>query len=175
MKKVYFNFIEISILSGIILLGTLASMFFGKSLLCLIPAHFAGILGGVVIIGIGLYYLMAFYMKEKDSDIKNKEVNKEKKAILDEESSTEQKKLPYKDIMLLALALSVNNVGLGIGASITGLNITMTCFTSFIFSFMFIYLGNTAGKGRIASLIGKYAEPASGMIILLLGCLEIFI
>lgn len=176
LKKVNFNFRETSIISSIILLGTIIAMTFGKILLEFIPMDLAGSLGGSMIICMGVYYLIIF-CKNKNKELDNIEENKGNKSekIIDENCKVKIQKRQYKESVILGLVLSINNAGLGIGASITGLNIVATSIVSFVFSFMFIYLGNKLGNSWGANIIGKYAELVSGLIIILLGCLEIYI
>nr|WP_315021139.1 manganese efflux pump [uncultured Aminipila sp.] len=176
LRKVNLNFIETSIISSIILLGTIIAMAFGKILLKFIPIELAGSLGGSMIICMGVYYLIVFY-KNRNKEFDKIEENKDNKSqeIMNENSEIKIQKLQYKESVILGFVLSINNAGLGIGASITGLNIVVTAIVSFVFSFMFIYLGNKLGNSWGASIIGKYAELVSGIIIIFLGCLEIYI
>ncbi|MBE6033585.1 MAG: sporulation membrane protein YtaF [Clostridiales bacterium] len=176
IKKVHLNLFHICAISMIISAGTLIAMIFGKSLLNFIPIGSAGLLGGVMIIAMGTYYFLAFWRNKDKENSKDKSKEEDSNSqYKDSANEIELQKLGYKEIVLLGLALSLNNAGLGIGASITGLNIVITSIVSFIFSFMFIYLGNKLGKSRIAKVIGRYAEPASGLLIIALGLIEIYI
>lgn len=176
IKKVHLNFLQITIISSIILMGTLLSMIFGNSMLNFIPIDYASILGGSMIICMGAYYLLIFFRnRNKIQGINGEIAEKKNQPNIDENNQVEMHKLPYRECAALGLALSINNAGLGIGASITGLNIVITCIVSFVFSFIFVYSGNKFGTSCVTDCIGKYAEPISGIIIILLGCLEICI
>ncbi len=184
IKKIYIPCKSALLISFMTFAGTIAAMAFGKSLLCLIPAKTGGLLGGIFILCMGVYYLGIFFYKfikkYKKTDatenlqgfplidsLKPIENTIEKKAV----SSA----LRLKEAILLGFALSINNVGLGIGASITGLNLLLTSFISFLCALLLLTLGNKVGNGHVAHLIGDYAEPLSGLIMILLGLLEIFI
>lgn len=183
IKNIHVTYRDTLIVSFITFIGTVLSMAFGKSLLYLIPLKIAGLLGGSLIICMGLYYFLSF-LWHHIKDMRQKKLKKsdatidmtlniaEKKAI---QKKKQQSILNQKELIVLGIALSINNMGLGVGASITGLNLLFTSFASFLCSFSLLYLGNKIGNGHMAHMIGKYAEPISGLIIILLGLLEIFI
>ena len=74
--------------------------------------------------------------------------------------------------VLLAFALTINNMGLGISGSITGLPIPVTCLFTFLCSLLFIAVSQVAGKSCIAYFIHKYARDTAAWMIILLGILE---
>ncbi|WP_010294227.1 manganese efflux pump [Clostridium senegalense] len=128
-----------------------------------------------------MVYIRIFYKillsKEKE---KNKLDNMigEYKNILDNPElvdSDNSSCIDVKESILLAFALTINNLGVGIGASITGLNIFLTTIFTFIFSLLFIILGYLIGTSYLSKLFGKYASLISGAIIIFLGCYELFI
>jgi len=183
IKDIHISYRNTLLVSFITFIGTVLSMAFGKSLLYLIPIKIASLLGGSLIICMGLYYFLTFLWHHiKDIRQKNLEESNdtiditlniaEKKAI---QKKKQQAILNQKELIVLGVALSINNMGLGVGASITGLNLLLTSFASFLCSFFLLYFGNEIGNGRMAHMVGKYAEPISGLIIILLGVLEIYI
>ncbi|GAF77198.1 unnamed protein product, partial [marine sediment metagenome] len=81
-------------------------------------------------------------------------------------------RIDQKEAVVLAFALTINNMGLGISGSITGLPIPVTCLFTFLCSLLFIAVSQVAGKSCIAYLIHKYARDTAAWMIILLGILE---
>jgi len=158
--------IRISLKSNLIIglitfLGTALSMSVGKSLLLVIPASAAGVLGGAIITAIGCFYLIKF--------IWDKSANAYERY--DKDNSGD---IDWREAIGLGLALSANNIGLGVSASITGLNVTATSICSLFFSLLFIYISNILGKSCVSKFLGKYSEPAASVLIIILGVYEMF-
>lgn len=82
--------------------------------------------------------------------------------------------LSLKASLLLGFALSVNNMGIGLGASIAGLSLIPAAICTFLFSAVFLGLGNCLGKSHLSDLLGKAATPVSGLLLLGLGLFEWF-
>ena len=78
-----------------------------------------------------------------------------------------------RETAALGCALTVNNVGLGVGASIAGLGLWLTVLASSACSFLFLYAGNRLGKSWLSAVIGGYAEPISGVMMIALGLFEL--
>ncbi|MEA4987676.1 MAG: manganese efflux pump [Anaerovorax sp.] len=184
IKKTQISGKDTLLISFITFIGTILSMALGKSLLNYIPIQSAGLFGGTLIICMGIYYIFVFfqnYIKErKKSEISKEqmlEANFNATSKLDKKMQKEKPsyKISHKESVILGITLSVNNMGLGIGASITGLNIFFTSIAAFVCSFFFLYLGNKIGNSRVLQTISRYAEPLSGLIIIGLGILEIYI
>ena len=70
---------------------------------------------------------------------------------------------------------TLNNIGLGIGASITGLPVLSTALGSFLFSLVFLYIGNLVGRSKLSEVVGAFAEPLAALLMIGLGVYEIFI
>ena len=148
----------------ITLVGTVLSMILGKSVRLFLPRWLAGVLGSVIIILIGAVGLVKFLIKLRRSDEADEE---ERELALQTLTRTEA--------LILGLASALNNVGLGIGASITGLPVLPTALCSFLFSLVFLYAGNLIGRSKIAELVGEFAEPLAGLLMIGMGVYEIFI
>lgn len=170
----------IALVSG---LGTFISMLVGKSIINYLSPFNANLLGCVLLISIGCWFIIDFIMKNKNS--LSKHINKEHKntigyysdilsnpAIADKDNSSN---IDIRESLSLSIALALNNFALGFSASITGLNIYLTSVLTFIFSFICIIIGHDIGKSYFSKLFGKYSPVISGLIIILLGIYEIFI
>ena len=153
-------------------IGTLFSMSMGLLIYNILPHIFTNIFGGLLIIILGLYFLKDFF---KETLKKNKEVNLNdilnhpEKADVDHSGD-----IDCKEALTLGTALTLNNFGMGIGASISGMNIFLTSFLTFIFSIISFRLGCTIGSKFNDSFIHNYANLISSLILIFLGVIEIF-
>lgn len=164
IKKMPIRWVENLIVALITLMGTVLSMILGKSVLLFLPQKLAGVLGSVIIILIGVFGLVKFFIKMKKPEEES-----------EEETELALQTLTRAEALILGLALTLNNIGLGIGASITGLPVLSTALCSFLFSLVFLYIGNLIGRSKIAELVGEFAEPLAGLLMIGLGVYEIFI
>ncbi|MGL4656827.1 MAG: manganese efflux pump MntP family protein [Sarcina sp.] len=155
---------KISMLSNIIIaiittLGTYISMEFGKFICRFISHDISNLFGAITLLLMGAYFVtQSIIEKEKDKKVEKKKVTK----------------LSAKDTILLALALASNNLGVGVAASITGLGIKWVLIFTFITSILTISIGQSLGDHVIGKFIGKYDSLISGILLVLLGVLEIF-
>lgn len=157
IKKIRILWLSNLLVGLICFSGTLVSMIFGRSILLAVPEGFAGFLGGAIIIFIGAFGLIRLLIHRNGDEV--------------EEESLPS--LRIRETLLLGAALAVNNVGLGIGASMSGLPVISTAFCSLFASLVLLYLGNLLGRSRLASLVGKYAEPLADILMICLGLFEI--
>ena len=170
--------ILIAIFSGI---GTFLSMSIGYFVSRFIPSNVSNLLGSLILIGIGLWFIKSYFFKrivnQTNKQNSGGEISKYTdlldnpcKADIDDSGS-----IDIKESITLSLALTINNFGLGIGASITGLNIILTTLLTFIFSILAIIIGYCLGNSYLSKFFGKYAPLFSSIIIVILGLYEIFI
>ncbi len=74
----------------------------------------------------------------------------------------------------LALALAVNNAGIGVAAGVSGLSPALCAGCNFVVTLLFLPLGQGLGSGRLGRLLGRYALPLSGALLIILGLWEAF-
>lgn len=76
--------------------------------------------------------------------------------------------IPFKDILLLAIATSIDALAVGVSFAFLKVNlflaITTIGSTTFILSFVYVLFGK-----KLGSLFEKYAEHLGGIILILLG------
>ena len=152
------------LIGGITFIGTALSMVCGKGLLRLIPVRAASILGSAVIILIGVYCLGSYLLR-----VVFHPAREERGA------AAGIKLLSNRAAAILGIGLTVNNMGLGIGASIAGLSVFTTSLCSLLSSLLFLWSGNRLGHRLFTGGIGRYAEPAASVIIIVLGVYELFV
>lgn len=174
IKISFFNNIIIAVISA---LGTYLSMKFGHVISRFFPLEISNYIGSSILIFIGLFIMKDFFKhdkKQKNDRTKpnkiNSILNKPETADLDSSGS-----IDMKETALLAAALTLNNFGFGIGSSITGLNIYITVFLTFVFSIISMSIGNIVGKGFMPKTLCKFASLISGLIVVVLGLYEMFV
>ena len=150
VKNEKMSIFSILLLSLIPSLGTLTSMCFGGILKDFIPLNIAVILGGVFLIILGLKSLKEI-LKNEVTELKIPE------------------KVISKDILMLGLALAVNNITLGLGGSIAGYNPIWTSVFSLIFSFLFIYIGMFIALKLNNYNLSEVSEVIGAILVIILG------
>ena len=166
-KKIKIGLVSNLIIGFVTLVGTLLSMLLGKTLLCFIPLSIASILGSIIIILIGCFYLIKYFYyntKKIPEDSQIEKYDKDKSGNIE-----------LKEAFVLGFALTINNIGLGIGASIMGLNVIATAVVSFFISVIFIHISNLVGNSYLSKFLGKYTELIGSVMIILLGIYEFII
>ena len=170
-----------NILIGLISsLGTLLSMILGLAIINLISAKTANLLGCIILLTLGIYFIIDFVKKKfniqsfklqlkPDLSVCTVLLNYPEFADVDKSGTLE-----LKESIMLALALALNNFGLGIGVGITGINIVQVTIFTFITSILSILIGYTIGQKYLSKLLGDYASLFSGCLIIFLSIYEIF-
>ena len=184
--------LKISLLSNLLIAfiscaGTFLSMLVGKLIGYFISPHNANIIGSIILIILGLWFIISSLkkstIKKEELDIGTTQKNQNKieyyncgellerpeKADIDNSGN-----IDLKEALTLGLALALNNMGLGIGASIAGLSITLTSLLTFVFSFLTIPIGYYIGKKFLSKILENKADMISGIIIILLAIYELF-
>jgi len=170
-----------NILIGLISsLGTLLSMILGLAIINLISAKTANLLGCIILLTLGIYFIIDFFKKKfniqsfklqlkPDLSVCTVLLNYPEFADVDKSGTLE-----LKESIMLAFALALNNFGLGIGVGITGINIVQVTIFTFITSILSILIGYTIGQKYLSKLLGDYASLFSGCLIIFLSIYEIF-
>jgi len=179
-KKIKIN-LSSNILIGIISsLGTLLSMILGLVIIRVISARAANLLGCVILLTLGIYFLIDFFnkrLKIEGLKLQMKQDFSVYKALLSYPEFADMDKsgsLDLRESIVLAFALALNNFGLGIGVGITGINIFEATIFTFIISIISISLGYIVGKKYLSKLFGDYAGLFSGCLIIILAIYQIF-
>lgn len=177
IKKINIGILPNLVIAAITSIGTLLSMSLGTYISRFLPNSITNMLGAIVIVLLGLYFLIQSTLK-LINDCKSK--NLALKNISDMIEYAEKSDLNnsgdinIKEAFLVALGLTFNNLGTGLAASITGVNIPITVISTFIFSMLILMLGKSIGNNVLGTLCGKYAPLLSGILLIILGIIEIF-
>lgn len=166
IKKSRIPLLENIIISLITFAGTLCSICMGMQITLFIPASAARIFGSLILIALGLYYVIKFLLEVMRRQYRTEQRNAEEKEV---------KKITIKEAVIIACALSVNNMGMGIGASIAGMGMISTSVSTLLFCILFLYMGNKIGSISVSHAMHKYSGPVSGLILILLGIYELLL
>lgn len=154
---------------------TVLSIAAGSILYIIIPIELSNMIGGGILIIIGLYS----FIKPLYDTRHGKKTSKEDKggylSVLEAPEKADKDSsgnIDARESILLAAALSLNNLGMGIGAGITGLNLYITAVFSFVLSIAFLSAGCRLGKRFALKAFGEYASVAGAALIILLGVYE---
>ena len=133
------------VLSAVTTLVTWLSLVLGDIAALVLTARAGARLGGVVLVGIGLWFVLDWLRRAGGGGEPGGGV---------------------------AAALAVNNAGVGAAAGVSGLNPHWAALGNFLATLAALALGYRLGAGPAGRLLGKYALPLSGLLLILLGVWE---
>jgi len=136
--------------------GTAGAITSGHALGRLLQPSVAGSVGAVIIVSIGVMTVVA----------SRSPVREPTAGMCRLPGPSEM--LSWREAVLLAIALSLNNVGTGVGAGIAGIPPLMTTVLAGAFSIMCV--GGGSRIGRVAGpLVGRHARLVAGLGLVCLG------
>jgi putative sporulation protein YtaF len=167
----------IAVLTGF---ATLVSMLVGREIAGYMPAQLASLLGGGIIAGIGGWTLVQAARPHASQTTTAPASNKRpvwgrRLFMLKGPTGADCDRsghLELKEVCLLALALSLNNVGNGFGAGMAGVNPVITTIAVVLFGVSLLWAGVAAGH-RGQRILGSLAGVVSGVLLLAVGLYEI--
>lgn len=144
------------LIAGVTMAGTASAITFGHALARLLRPNLAGAVGAVIIVSIGVMTVAA-----------SRSSVCEPTAGMGRLPGPSQT-LSWREAALLAIALSLNNVGTGVGAGIAGIPPLMT--TVLAGAFSIICVGGGSRIGRLAGpLVGRHGRLVAGLGLVFLG------
>lgn len=176
VKKIKIGLISNLIIATVTSIGTLISMSVGKFISGFLPTSLTNMLGAVIIMLLGLYFLIQSILKLITKSYSNSLALKNVDEIMDyaEKSDSDNSgTLNIKEAFVVSLGLMLNNLGTGLAASITGVNVSITVICTFILSIALLMLGKSIGHNILVSICGKYAPLISGVLLIILGIFEL--
>ena len=176
VKKIKIGLISNLIIATVTSIGTLISMSVGKFISGFLPTSLTNMLGAVIIMLLGLYFLIQSILKLITKSYSNSLALKNVDEIMDyaEKSDSDNSgTLNIKEAFVVSLGLMLNNLGTGLAASITGVNVSITVICTFILSIALLMLGKSIGHNILGSICGKYAPLISGVLLIILGIFEL--
>lgn len=165
VKKTHISILKNILICIITSIVTFLSMLIGQNISKFFDIKITNILGSILLFFLGIYPIAKnIFIKEK-----NDRLNENEKNILMNND------ISIKELLLIIITLSLNNIAAGIAASITGVNIICTTISTFVFGTIFLYIGNNLGKRINNKLVKKYSQLISSFILILIGVMELFI
>jgi len=153
------------IIAAMTMAGTAAAMSSGRALSRLIDASTAASLGAVIIIAVGAMTLLA-------APIAGRTPRRPRRVLpatdVQRRGST-RKPISYREVFVLGVALSLNNIGSGVGAGIAGIPPLATTLLAGAFSLVAIGGGSSLGQCLRRPLLGDFAPLASGLALVAVG------
>ena len=147
------------IIAALTTLITWASLLLGAGAARVLSGPLPNLLGGLVLVGIGAWFVLDWLRRLGPAG----------------EAEGENRAATLWGCVSLAAALAVNNAGAGVAAGISGLSPLGAAVCNFGVTLLFIPLGGWLGAGPAGRLLGKYALPLSGLLLVLLGGAEAFL
>ena len=142
------------VIAGLTTLITWLSLVLGRGAAVSLGSSFAGALGGLVLAGIGLWFVLDWLRRAGGG------------------GEPGGGAATLWECVCLAAALAVNNAGVGAAAGVSGLNPHWAALGNFLATLAALALGYRLGAGPAGRLLGKYALPLSGLLLILLGVWE---
>lgn len=138
---------------------TWLSLALGELAAGVFPAGLTDVLGGLVLVGIGAWFLLDWLRRPRG----------------EEDGAAPAAAPDLWGCVSLAAALAVNNAGVGVAAGVSGISPLWASLCNFAVTLLFLPLGAWLGEGVLGRLLGKYALPLSGVLLAALGAWEAFL
>ncbi|MCG7346484.1 manganese efflux pump [Sporosarcina sp. ACRSL] len=132
------------------------SIFVGGILSEVMSKSTSNLVGGILLIGLGLWVVMKSSNPSNGSEHKIGSIN-------------------WKGAVVLGFILAFNCLSIGFSAGVTGVEPLSTALAIGLFSFISISIGVRLGEHIGTSWLGKRAEPAGGILLIVIGLFEMFI
>ena len=144
------------LIAGVTMAGTAGAMTSGHALARLLRPSVAGSVGAVIIVSIGVMTVVASRSPVREPAARSGRIPRPAGM------------LSWREAGLLAIALSLNNVGTGVGAGIAGIPPLLTTMLAGAFSLWCV--GGGSQVGRLAGpVVGRHARLVAGVGLVCLG------
>lgn len=173
LRGVHIRLSQNLFISLITLLGTCLSVSVGGVLSPLLPPAAGTCVGSLVLALLGVYYIAKWMMAARRHKTPDHCLTLKNPDLTLAEHFPPGLSLP--ELFALSLTLSANNLGIGLSASMAGLSLLSAAAATFVCSVLFLYLGNGLGRCRILRLIGGLADPISGILLINLALIQLFL
>lgn len=165
-------------ISLVTLLGTCLSVGLGQRMAAFLPETVGRYGGSAILILLGIYYIAKWIFTGAPNG------RGEDTGRMGHNLSTAEQKAPppaaapqlsLTEVFTLSLTLSLNNVSAGLSASLAGLSLAPTAVATFACSVLFLFSGSRLGRSPVLQLAGRAADPLSGVLLIGLGLVQIFL
>lgn len=173
LRGVHIRLMQNLFISLVALVGTCLSVGFGGLIAPLLPSMIGRWAGSLILMFLGIYYIAKWTLTFLYDPAPTHLSDPKTPALVSAEQPSVSLTAP--EVLFLSLTLSANNLGIGLSASIAGLTLIPAATATCICSVLFLYLGNRLGQGRLMRLIGDLANPISGLLLILLSMIQLFL
>ena len=148
------------VIAALTTLITWLSLALGAGAAALLGGRTAQVLGGLVLAGMGAWFLLD-WLRRPGPPPEGAEEAEEAEAAAD-----------LRGCVALAAALAVNNAGAGAAAGVSGISPGLAAAANLLATLGALPLGRMLGSRLAGRLLGKYALPLTGGLLILLGLWE---
>lgn len=185
-KKIKIPFISLILIACASAGAVTLSMLLGQGITMLIDPQKASMLGGLIIIGIGLYFIMEAYREHLLRQVKNqqdpvlrfnvKPLGIIVHIILEPESADMDAsgEISPREAFFLGLALAMDALGAGIGMAMAGYNILLTALGVGLLKFILVNAGLFWGSIFQADKKLSWSSLLTGGIFIIIGLIQIY-
>lgn len=173
LRGIHVRLLQNLFISLVALMGTCLSVGFGGLVAPLLPSMVGRWAGSLILMFLGIYYITKWALTFLYDPAPNHLSDPKPPALVSAEQPSVSLTAP--EVLFLSLTLSANNLGIGLSASIAGLTLIPAATATCICSVLFLYLGNRLGRSRLMRLIGDLANPISGLLLILLSMIQLFL
>ena len=147
------------VIAALTTLITWLSLALGAGAAALLGGRTAQVLGGLVLAGMGAWFLLDWLRRPGPPPEGAEEAEEAEAAGL-------------RGCVALAAALAVNNAGAGAAAGVSGISPGLAAAANLLATLGALPLGRMLGSRLAGQLLGKYALPLTGGLLILLGLWE---
>ena len=147
------------VIAALTTLITWLSLALGAGAAALLGGRTAQVLGGLVLAGMGAWFLLDWLRRPGPPPEGAEEAEEAEAAGL-------------RGCVALAAALAVNNAGAGAAAGVSGISPGLAAAANLLATLGALPLGRTLGSRLAGRLLGKFALPLTGGLLILLGLWE---
>ena len=147
------------VIAALTTLITWLSLALGAGAAALLGGRTAQVLGGLVLAGMGAWFLLDWLRRPGPPPEGAEEAEEAEAAGL-------------RGCVALAAALAVNNAGAGAAAGVSGISPGLAAAANLLATLGALPLGRMLGTRLAGRLLGKYALPLTGGLLILLGLWE---
>ena len=147
------------VIAALTTLITWLSLALGAGAAALLGGRTAQVLGGLVLAGLGAWFLLDWLRRPGPPPEGAEEAEEAEAAGL-------------RGCVALAAALAVNNAGAGAAAGVSGISPGLAAAANLLATLGALPLGRMLGSRLAGRLLGKYALPLTGGLLILLGLWE---
>jgi putative sporulation protein YtaF len=148
------------------------AVLFGDRLGSLVALPLAHALSAAILCGMGAWMLLPSPRREAPERTPDAAGGVTLRRILADPTCADQDRsrdIDAREATLLAVAVSLNNLGGGMGAGLAHLSALWTAFSSALVSFLVVWLGAASGQRLGEARLGKQAQTIAGSLLVLIG------